>query len=66
MTKLQVEFKAYPDGRLMKVSAKGVVREGDYVEWKPGDWTTVDKGSPMIGQVPGTLNFLRIVPKAGK
>lgn len=62
MTKEQLEFRAeYRDGKLVEV--KDEVREGDYVEWHTGAWTSVAKGSSLIGQLSGTLKFLRIVPR---
>ena len=61
MTREQLEFKAEPDGSVITVVGK--VGEGDYVEWHPGAWTSVVKGSPLIGQPPGNLKFLRIVKR---
>lgn len=64
MTRAQLEAKAYPNFTLVKVEDTDNVREGDYVEWAEGAWTSVDKGSPLIGFPPGTRgikNYVRLV-----
>ena len=51
-------LEQYPDdnGR-RELSPDEPVAEGDFVEWSPGAWTTVDHGSEYIGDTPQALGL---------
>jgi len=53
MTEKQLNLKAEREGKKIRVlTGTDTVREGDYIEWATGAWTTIDKGSVYIGESP--------------
>lgn len=66
----QLAFKADPDSCVVMLTPIDVIREGDHIEWAPNDWTSIDKGSNFIGEIPADppgmavgYGFARIVPR---
>ncbi len=57
MTLRQLAFKADPENRVVILTPNDLIREGDYVEWTPGAWTNIVKGSALIGGIADGVAF---------
>ncbi len=59
----QIRFRAEPDGQVVELGPQRLIEAGDFLRWTADAYTTVDAGSPLIGERVGTRTVLRIGPK---
>lgn len=57
MTIAEIRFKAEPNDKAVQLNFDGVLEENDYLEWSPGAFTSIEKGSEFIGKHLNELCF---------
>ena len=56
MTLKEIQHKAdSPDKKIVVLQDFDLIQEGDYLEWIPNTYTTIDKGSCYIGKTQGEV-----------